>query len=133
MTRIHAGNYPKLFKLDLTRTATVALRVTNLAGQFTDCDPALVTVGRQPGDSPVEVIKHVAQGESQVTVTNATPGVDRLRLIVDGQKFEVIDLQDGETRTLDVSSAMRRGTDNTIIVVCHGRKGSSAVVMIADT
>jgi hypothetical protein len=94
-------------KIDVTMKATFALLVTDLTGNSTSCDPAMITVGRQPGESPAQVIHDVAQGESHVTVTNGTPGVDWLRLVVDGHQFQLNDLHDGETQTLNVSSAMR--------------------------
>jgi beta-propeller repeat-containing protein len=119
-------------KLDQSRPATVTLRATDQTGSSTSCDPALVTVGHAPDDSPVQVIRHLDQAEGHLTISNGTPGVDRVRLLVNGQPFKVADLHDGETRTLDVTPAMRRG-DNTILVVAHGARGASAVVMVADS
>jgi hypothetical protein len=112
---------------------TLTLHATDQTGAATSSDPALVTVGREPGDSPVQVIQHLASGESQVTITDGTPGVNHVRLLVNGHPFEVADLHDGQTQTLDVSSAMRTGSDNTIVVIAHGPRGSSAVVLVSDS
>jgi hypothetical protein len=120
-------------KVDQTTGASVALRVTNQAGVFTDCDPALVSVGREPGESPVQVVHHVARTESHVTIVNGTPGVGRVRLVVNGHTFEVRDLHDGQTRKIDVSSAMRKGSNNTILVMADGPRNSSAVVVVSDS
>jgi len=92
----------------------------------------VVTVGREPGDSPVQVIHHVASAESHVTVANGTPGVESVRLEVNGHTFSVTALQNGETRTLDVSSGMHKGSDNTIRVIAHGPRDSSAMVLVTD-
>lgn len=119
-------------KIDDSQGATVALRVTNQAGLVTDCDPAMVTVGRQPGDSPVQVLHHIARTESHVTIVNGTPGVDQVRLEVNGHPFLVTGLQAGQTRTINVSAAMRKGTSNTILVVAHGPRGSSATLILSD-
>jgi hypothetical protein len=78
-----------------------------------------------------ETFHHVAQGESQVRILNATPGLSRLRLVVDGHVFEVSGLKDGETHLVDVSSAMRRG-NNTITLVAQGKSEGTAVILIAD-
>jgi hypothetical protein len=119
-------------KLDQTAGASVALRVTNQAGQFTDCDPGVVTVGRQPGESPVQVLHHLAHGESQVTIINGAPGVHTIRLVVNGRHFEVSNLQPDQTVNLDVSEAMRKRDTNTLRVVAVGPAGSSAVVIVSD-
>jgi Beta-propeller repeat len=120
-------------KLDQTAESTFTLHATDVTGASTSCDPALVTIGREPGEKTTQVIHHVAQGENHVRITNGRPGVDRVRLKVNGHQFKATDLHDGEQRLVDVSSAMRKGADNTIIVVGHGPQGSSAVVMIADS
>jgi hypothetical protein len=120
-------------KVNQNASSSLTLRVTDQTGSSTTCDPALVTVGRAPGESPVQMIHHVTQGESHVTIANGTPGVNRVRLLVNGQPFKIADLHDAETRTLDVSSALRNGSDNTVLVLSHGAKGSSAVVMVSDS
>jgi hypothetical protein len=120
-------------KLDQTRGASVTLLATDQSGTSTSCDPALLAVGRAPGDSPAQVLRHLAQGESHLTVIDGTPGIDRLRIDVNGHRFVMQDLQDGQSQTLDVSSAMRKGTRNTLLVVAHGPRDSSAVVIVSDS
>jgi hypothetical protein len=120
-------------KLDQTRSASVTLLATDQSGTSTSCDPALLAVGRAPGDSPAQVLRHLAQGESHLTVIDGTPGIDRLRIDVNGHRFVMQDLQDGQSQTLDVSSAMRKGTRNTLLVVAHGPRDSSAVVIVSDS
>jgi transposase len=49
----------------------------------------------------------VARAESHVTtIANSTPGVDSLRLLVNGQTFDVTDVQSGGKRTLDASAGV---------------------------
>jgi hypothetical protein len=69
--------------------------------------------------------------ESRVSIVNDTPGLTRLRLIVDGKSLDVTDLEDGEEREVDVTSLMHRA-DNTITLVAIGKPGGKAVVLIAD-
>jgi hypothetical protein len=120
-------------KTDQTKTSRVALQVTNVAREVTNCDPILTEVGRDgPHGAPrAETFRHVAQGESRVTIVNNTPGLTRLKLVVDGHVFEVTGLMDGETRLVDVSPAMRRG-NNTITLVAQGKSDGTANVLIAD-
>jgi hypothetical protein len=68
-----------------------------------------------------------------VRISNGTPGLDRVRLVVNGHHFEAADLHDGDKRTLDVSSSMRKGSDNTIVVVAYGPRGGSAAVLVSDS
>jgi hypothetical protein len=120
-------------KTDQTKTSRVALQVTNVAREVTNCDPILTEVGRDgPHGAPrAETFRHVAQGESRVTIVNNTPGLTRLKLAVDGHVFEMTGLMDGETRLVDVSSAMRRG-NNTITLVAQAKSDGTANVLIAD-
>jgi hypothetical protein len=119
-------------KVDQSIGSRVALRVTNKAGQAVDCDPVMVNVGRQPGQRPVQIVKHLSQRESQVTIVNATPGVNTVRLLVNGHQFMVTGLQAGDTRSVDVSAAMHNTSDNTIVVVVHGPAGGSAAVVVSN-
>jgi hypothetical protein len=66
-----------------------------------------------------------------VTILNGTPGLSRLSLVVDGHIFEVAGLTDGETRRIDVSSAMRRG-NNTITLIAQSKRDGTASILIAD-
>jgi hypothetical protein len=120
-------------KIDQSKTSHVALQVTNVAGLVTNCDPILTEVGRDgPGGVPrAETFRHIPQGESQVTISNGSPGLRRLRLVVDGHIFEVAGLTDGETRRIDVSSAMRRG-NNTITLIAQSKRDGTASILIAD-
>jgi hypothetical protein len=51
---------------------------------------------------------------------------------VNGRQFLLTELQDGETRTLDVASAMRAGNNNTIRLVAHAARGGTAMVLVSD-
>ena len=118
-------------KIDQTKAGQLALRVTDLAGNVTSCDPILATVGRESGVPRRETFHHVGRAESLVLIHNDTPGLTRLLVIVNGRQFEVTDLHDGEERAVDVARAMRRG-DNTITLVAQGKANGSATVLIAD-
>jgi hypothetical protein len=112
-------------KLDQTQTASVTLRAIDQSGASTSCNLALITVGRGSGESFVQEL----QGDRDVTVLNGTPGVNRVRPQVNGHDFHVTNLQAGERRTVDVSSVMQNGTDNSVLVVALGPRGSSVVVL----
>jgi hypothetical protein len=120
-------------KVKQSDKAIVALRATDVTGASTTCDPVITTVGRGAGEQPFQVMRGVPAAESHVTIINATPGVDRIWLVVNSKLFKVTDLQDGEKRTLDVASAMRAGSNNTIRVIALAPNGGSAMVFVSDS
>jgi hypothetical protein len=64
-------------------------------------------------------------------VTNGDPGLKRLHVRVNGQRFTALSLSDNETRSLDVAAAMT-GKANTITLAGAGELGASAAVTIGD-
>jgi hypothetical protein len=68
-----------------------------------------------------------------VTVSNGSPGVRTIDMVVNGITFKVTGLSAGETRTFDVASAMLPGNDNVISISAHGGGGGdSALVMVSN-
>ncbi|HEX3556257.1 MAG TPA: hypothetical protein VIA62_23815 [Thermoanaerobaculia bacterium] len=119
-------------KNDPNTWSRLALKITDLCGNVTLCDPA-VTVGvRDQGRAESQTIGDLPQSEGKITVFNGTPGLKTLRIDVNGTKFMLTALRDGEQRTLDVSSAMRPGNGNAITLTTLGKPGGSAEIMIHD-
>lgn len=117
-------------KIDQTQRARVEARVTDLAGNVALCDPILVLVSRGDNTPVVQTHADVPFEEDTVTITNGTPGLNSVEVIVNGKKFKA-HLKDGEEETLDISSALHAG-DNTVTLRGLGKKGGSANVMIWD-
>jgi hypothetical protein len=86
-------------KINQSEQSTVMLKATDVAASSTSCAPAVVTIGLKRGERPAEVLRHVADSESHRSLVNGTPGVDRLRIRVNGHQFELKDLDDGPSRT----------------------------------
>jgi hypothetical protein len=119
-------------KIDLSQSAQVELRVTDMIGTTVACDPVLVTVSRATGAPSPMTLTGLPQVESRISVSNGTPGLTTLRVEVNGRSWQLAGMQDGETRELDVASAMVPGERNTIVLTPLGRPGASAVVLIHD-
>jgi hypothetical protein len=123
-------------KINQNQTSTVALRVTDRAGNITTCDPVLSTLkiskthGRK--GKARESYTALPWAESKVQLTNGDPGVRSVRLIVNGKNFRVIRIAPGTQRNVDVSRAMKPGSANRITVIAHGSNGSSVLVVISD-
>lgn len=89
-----------------------------------------VTVIRHKG-RPVTETFSVSKDMNAITVMNGTTGLKNLRIEVNGRKFQVAGLKDGEKRTLDISSAMIE-KDNAITLTALGKPGTKATVKIWD-
>jgi hypothetical protein len=118
-------------KTDQTMGASVTLQATDVAGNATTCDPAMVTVTGRAGKPVSKVVTGVAQAESTVSIYNSTPGLKQLNVMVNGKLFKVTRLHDGEVRTIDVAAGLTAGNHNTIVLTPHGSSGS-ADVLITD-
>lgn len=119
-------------KIDQSQRARVEARVTDLAGNVALCDPILTLVVRDSNSPIVQTHADVPQIEDTVTVTNGAPGLKNLEIVVNGTKFKVTGLKDNEEQTIDISSALLPGENNVVTLKGHGKKGSSASVMIWD-
>jgi hypothetical protein len=96
------------------------------------CDPIATTVTKLKQGRGNQTFTGIPDVERFVTVMNYEPGLRRIDVIVNGVRFAVRKLDDNEVRVIDVGSAMRPGWNNTITLVPRGRKGESALVVIAD-
>jgi hypothetical protein len=114
-------------KINQSQGARLGLQVTDMAGNVTNCDPSLLTV--EAGKSVT--IRRVPSSESTLTIRNGSSGLQKLRITVNGKVF-VLHLRSNEVRLLDISSAMKDGSRNTISLFGYGRRGSSAFVVLSN-
>jgi hypothetical protein len=105
---------------------------TDLYGNQVTCDPLVTTLVRDRGREEPETYTDLPYEESLVTIENNDPGLRGLDVIVNGQIFRVRGLEDNETATLNIRSAMQPGNHNTVTLVARGRPGGTAVVTIAE-
>jgi hypothetical protein len=119
-------------KIDQSTGAVVELRATDVAGNVTVCDPAIVTIKANPGKPVSTVVTGIAQAESSVAIYNNTPGLRQLDIRVNGELFRVTRLHNGEVRTIDVAKALKPGTHNTVVLTARGSATGNAEVVISD-
>lgn len=110
----------------------VELKITDLSGNMIFCDPVLTLQIREHGKPESETVSGLPQAEGKVTVVNGSPGLSALRIEVNGRKFTLGGLKDGEQRTLDASAAMQPGNGNAVVLTAVGKPGGSAEVIIHD-
>jgi len=119
-------------KIDQTQRSQVELKVTDLAGNVTVCDPILGLITRTEGKEEAQVVPSVDAAEHVITLYNGKPGIRDLEVQVNGRRFKMPTTGDGSKQSLDVASAMRPGAHNTITLRAKGRPGGSANFMIWD-
>ena len=110
----------------------MTIRAIDAAGNEMLCDPVTTTVTRLKQEKGVQTFNNIPDAEHFVTVENDRPGLRRLDVVVNGHTFKVKKLDDYEIALIDIASAMQPGPVNTISLIPYGKKGDSALVMIAD-
>ncbi|MGH3091989.1 MAG: hypothetical protein ACRDOG_06645 [Gaiellaceae bacterium] len=118
--------------IDPALSMGLTFEAIDLAGNRTICDPVLAPLDRAAGQPVTQTFTGLLEDESNVTITNGSPGLTTVKLVVNGQAFWVTGLGDGEERSLDVASAMVPGSDNRVEVTAYGPPGSTATLFIAN-
>ena len=119
-------------KIDLTKTSNVELQITDVFGNVTRCDPALLTL-TSGGESPERLLLDgVPAAEHLVTIDNGTPGLRRISITANGIPFLVSGLRDGETRNVDIESALKSGQSNRVELIGYGPRRATATILLWD-
>lgn len=119
-------------KMDPNKSSRLALRITDACGNVTSCDPVLTLRIRETGKPESQTIGDLPQAESKLTVFNGSPGVRTLKIDVNGRKFLLTSLRDGEQRAVDLSPAMVAGDGNVVTLTAQGKPGGNVEVLIHD-
>lgn len=119
-------------KQDSGSPSRLGLRITDICGNVTVCDPVLTLRIREHGKPKSQTIGDLPQAEGQVTVVNGSPGVKTLRIEVNGRNFMLTNLKDGEQKTVDISSAMLPGNGNVVTLTAQGRPGGNVEIIIHE-
>ena len=128
-------------KIDQSTSAVVELTVTDLLGNTTVFDPVFATItipaskshhaeGFNFNHRELARFDGIGHTEGKVLLQNDTPGVALLVIRVNGSVFRT-HLSDGQTKKIDISSALFHGT-NTVTVAAFGHPGSSVDLTISD-
>lgn len=118
-------------KVVQNQPSRVEIHAVDRAGNVAICDPIVTLESRHQGKPALRTVSNVPRVEDTVTIHNGTPGLKNLDVTVNGTRFKVTGLGDGEERTIDVSSAMVDGA-NTFELETFGKPGGSANIMIWD-
>jgi hypothetical protein len=113
-------------KEQATQPSQVALRVTDLAGNVTNCDPILTTLIRERRP---QVFYDVPGAEHLVTITNGDPGLRTVLVTVHRDRYRR-KLAPGQSTTIDIGPSVQPTGSYTVKL--RGRGKGSADIMIWD-
>ena len=119
-------------KIDQSQASRVTLQVIDVDNNTITCDPVTTDVIRDPGKPVSQTYTGFPEEESIITIQNDTPGLTTLAIDVNHRRFQVGGLRDGEHRSIDVSTAMQEGDENTITLTGTGRPGGQASILISE-
>jgi Ice-binding-like len=128
-------------KIDPSAPSVVELTIIDLCGKVASFDPVSATITIPSVESihgegfdfkhrEVARFDGIARTEGTVLLQNSTPGVGLLVIRVNGLAFRT-HLLGGQTKKLDISSALFHGT-NKVTVAAFGSPGSSVDLTIYD-
>jgi len=120
-------------KVNQAESSDVAFTISNTSGATASCDPVDYTATIEKGPE-THTFRKVSSAEHYIRIVNGQPGLSRVTFIVNGKRFpEVTFKKDGETRIVDIGSAMYDvSNDNAVVMEAVGRRGASAFLLIGD-
>jgi hypothetical protein len=123
-------------RINSSKSAQLTVTATNAAGATVTCDPISTVVNSlswTSGFTGIQTFSSLPQNDHVIEIANGTPGLKYLAVLVNGVPFIEWNLSDGQSVTVDVSSAMNSGTGNTIMLIGLGSSSSaSAQVTISQ-
>jgi sugar lactone lactonase YvrE len=120
-------------KINQSLSAQVGLEVADVAGNVTDCDPAMTDLIKDSRKPVTDIFTGILPSEHLVHIYNGNPGLSHLLLKVNGRKMNERDLQPNEQRTVDIAAALYTHQVNTVTIVVRGRQRGEATLVIADS
>lgn len=120
-------------KMDQTQPSHFIVKGCSMGTDCTSVEPVATTLKLNAGRWASQRFGNLHEKEYFVTVQNGHVGLHELTVDMNGKRFDLRKLRDGERRDLNVSSAMVEGGHNVVILTGRGEVGASATIMISDT
>ncbi len=120
-------------KIDQSKRARILFRVTDVAGNFVDCDPYIVNLDVPAGETYEEVLDDVPDFEGWITIYNKVPGFQSLEFDVNGDVYNIDGLASYETHSFQVFDSLYPGNENVIKIRSADGLGGVGTVFIAET
>ena len=129
----HSATGGVFVKANPTLKATFELQ-TNFTGPTFACliDPIITTLRIKSGHQAEQAFHMIAKSEHFIDVENGSPGLNALRIDVNGNVFTTRSLRSGELIRIDASAAMTLAK-NTLTFIGEGKTGSFANIEVSDS
>jgi hypothetical protein len=114
-------------------SSEVALKVTDVAGNVTLCDPVLTQVIRDASQPSTTTATGIAQSEHFLHIYNGDPGLSHLTIEVNAKKAHVRDLIANQQYTVDIARWLQPGNKNTVTLIARGKQRGAATIVVADS
>ena len=112
-------------KIDQTSNSTLMIRVTDNAGNVSECDPVLVSLASQSNGVTRAAFSELPSNDRYLTLYGAYPSAGFVLVTVNDNWFTLLT----SARTIDIGSALEEGSANTMTLSAWGADGT---VMISD-
>jgi hypothetical protein len=129
----HSATGGVFIKANPNASATVELEAAFVTPAFAcTIDPTTTTLRIDQGHTDVQSFNMIPKAEHFIEIDDGSPGLNSLRIDVNGKYFRSLSLTSGGAMGIDASAAMNRG-ENTLTFTGEGKTGSSANITISDT
>jgi hypothetical protein len=123
-------------RINSSKSAQLTVTATNAAGATVTCDPISTVVSSlswNAGLNGLQTFSNLSSTDHIIEITNGNPGLQFLAVVVNNIPFIEWNLTNGQAMTVDVSSAMQSGNNNTIVLAGIGfSQGATAQVVISQ-
>jgi hypothetical protein len=117
-------------KLDQSESSDVTLKVTDVAGNVTSCDPVDMTL-TDNGIRGEHTFTRIPNTEHFIELSAGLVKVDKVDILVNGKLFREVS-PGFNIESVDVARAMKYGHDNVITIWAYGARGGQLRVLIHD-
>ena len=112
--------------------ATVNVLAIDTCGRGKSFDPVITTLAVAAAGRMQQRFEGLLSAERYLQVLNGTPGLTTLEVVLNGHRFRLSPLADGQSLAADLGAAMNEGDANVVVLTGYGAAGASAWVLITD-
>ena len=112
--------------------ATVNVLAIDTCGHGKSFDPVITTLEVAAAGRVQQRFEGLLSAERYLQVLNGTPGLTKLEVVLNGHRFRLSPLADGQSLAADLGAAMNEGDNNVVVLKGYGAAGASALVLITE-
>ena len=112
--------------------AEVNVLALDTCGRGKSFDPVVTMLEVTANGRVQQRFEGLLSAERYLHFINGTPGLARLEVVLNGHKFSLNSLTNGQTVNADLGAAMNEGKANVVVLTGYGEPGASGLVLITD-